>query len=219
MPAILHPSNSNDRYLPESPIHKNNMSFHKSHSIAAVTAVLTVVAAVIFMAAERIPYMPGMQCDRPLCHLLWAFRGYRILFPFNLCILYTYWSMFLHNLWISITYFYVFYICIRNVTYYNVFRDKEGRYKRCQWHPQSKDYMWVYHSPGIQDSKKIYLYEYDESMTTWKLPAAGFTANKWCSRGGTEETELKMPSDFRWHSFLVSAGYLPNTVLLIIKIC
>ena len=27
--------------------------------------------------------------------------------------------------------------------------------------PQSKDYMWVYHSPGIQDSKKIYLYEYD----------------------------------------------------------
>ena len=32
--------------------------------------------------------------------------------------------------------------------------------------PQSKDYMWVYHSPGIQDSKKIYLYEYDESMTT-----------------------------------------------------
>ena len=133
MPAILHPSNSNDRYLPESPIHKNNMSFHKSHSIAAVTAVLTVVAAVIFMAAERIPYMPGMQCDRPLCHLLWAFRGYRILFPFNLCILYTYWSMFLHNLWISITYFYVFYICVRNVTYYNVFRDKERRYKRCKW--------------------------------------------------------------------------------------
>ena len=27
----------------------------------------------------------------------------------------------------------------------------------------------------------------------------------------TEETELKMPSDFRWHSFLVSAGYLPDT--------
>ena len=27
--------------------------------------------------------------------------------------------------------------------------------------PQSKDYMWVYHSPGIQDSQKIYLYEYD----------------------------------------------------------
>ena len=27
--------------------------------------------------------------------------------------------------------------------------------------PQSRDYMWVYHSPGIQDSKKIYLYEYD----------------------------------------------------------
>mgnify|MGYP001160382975 FL=1 len=27
--------------------------------------------------------------------------------------------------------------------------------------PQSSDYMWVYHSPGIQDSKKIYLYEYD----------------------------------------------------------
>lgn len=27
--------------------------------------------------------------------------------------------------------------------------------------PQSKDYMWIYHSPGIQDSKKIYLYEYD----------------------------------------------------------
>ena len=26
-----------------------------------------------------------------------------------------------------------------------------------------------------------------------------------------EETELKMPSDFRWHSFLVSAGYLPDT--------
>ncbi len=27
-----------------------------------------------------------------------------------------------------------------------------------------------------------------------------------------EETELKMPSDFRWHSFLVSAGYLPDTI-------
>ena len=27
--------------------------------------------------------------------------------------------------------------------------------------PQSKDYMWVYHSPGIQNSPKIYLYEYD----------------------------------------------------------
>ena len=27
----------------------------------------------------------------------------------------------------------------------------------------------------------------------------------------TEETELTMPSDFRWHSFLVSAGYLPDT--------
>ena len=29
----------------------------------------------------------------------------------------------------------------------------------------------------------------------------------------TEETELTMPSDFRWHSFLVSAGYLPDTIL------
>ena len=29
-----------------------------------------------------------------------------------------------------------------------------------------------------------------------------------------EETELKMPSDFRWHSFLVSAGYLPDTVFI-----
>ena len=29
----------------------------------------------------------------------------------------------------------------------------------------------------------------------------------------TEETELTMPSDFRWHSFLVSAGYLPDTLL------
>ena len=28
----------------------------------------------------------------------------------------------------------------------------------------------------------------------------------------TEETELTMPSDFRWHSFLVSAGYLPDTI-------
>ena len=27
----------------------------------------------------------------------------------------------------------------------------------------------------------------------------------------TEETELTMPSDFRWHSFLVSADYLPDT--------
>ena len=27
----------------------------------------------------------------------------------------------------------------------------------------------------------------------------------------TEETELTMPSDFRWHFFLVSAGYLPDT--------
>ena len=31
----------------------------------------------------------------------------------------------------------------------------------------------------------------------------------------TEETELTMPSDFRWHSFLVSAGYLPDTVELV----
>ena len=30
----------------------------------------------------------------------------------------------------------------------------------------------------------------------------------------TEETELTMPSDFRWHSFLVSAGYLPDTIIL-----
>lgn len=29
----------------------------------------------------------------------------------------------------------------------------------------------------------------------------------------TEETELTMPSDFRWHSFLVSADYLPDTDL------
>ena len=28
-----------------------------------------------------------------------------------------------------------------------------------------------------------------------------------------EETELKMPSDFRWHLFLVSAGYLPDTII------
>ena len=27
----------------------------------------------------------------------------------------------------------------------------------------------------------------------------------------TEDTELTMPSDFRWHFFLVSAGYLPDT--------
>ena len=85
-----------------------------------LTAVLTVVAAVIFMAAERIPYMPGMQCDRPLCHLLWAFRGYRILFPFNLCILYTYWSMFLHNLWISITYFIFAYVMLRIIMYLEI---------------------------------------------------------------------------------------------------
>ena len=31
----------------------------------------------------------------------------------------------------------------------------------------------------------------------------------------TEETELTMPSDFRWHSFLVSAGYLPDTLEII----
>lgn len=30
----------------------------------------------------------------------------------------------------------------------------------------------------------------------------------------TEETELTMPSDFRWHSFLVSAGYLPDTYII-----
>ncbi len=34
----------------------------------------------------------------------------------------------------------------------------------------------------------------------------------------TEETELTMPSDFRWHSFLVSAGYLPDTDYLIMNI-
>ena len=44
-----------------------------TNPIAAVTAVLTVVAAVIFMAAERIPYMPGMQCNRPLCHDIFQF--------------------------------------------------------------------------------------------------------------------------------------------------
>ena len=33
----------------------------------------------------------------------------------------------------------------------------------------------------------------------------------------TEETELKMPSDFRWHSFLVSAGYLPDTISNTVK--
>ena len=32
----------------------------------------------------------------------------------------------------------------------------------------------------------------------------------------TEETELTMPSDFRWHSFLVSAGYLPDTEKMLI---
>lgn len=33
----------------------------------------------------------------------------------------------------------------------------------------------------------------------------------------TEETELTMPSDFRWHSFLVSADYLPDTHLSLLK--
>ena len=27
--------------------------------------------------------------------------------------------------------------------------------------PKNKDYMWVYHSPGLSDSKRVYLYEYD----------------------------------------------------------
>ena len=31
--------------------------------------------------------------------------------------------------------------------------------------------------------------------------------------------EWAMPLCLFWHSFLVSAGYLPNTVFLIIKIC
>ena len=31
-----------------------------------------------------------------------------------------------------------------------------------------------------------------------------------------EETELKMPSDFRRHSFLVSAGYLSDTIISLI---
>ena len=28
--------------------------------------------------------------------------------------------------------------------------------------PQSKDHMWVYHSPGTDNSKKNYLYDYDK---------------------------------------------------------
>lgn len=35
----------------------------------------------------------------------------------------------------------------------------------------------------------------------------------------TDESGSLMPLCLFWHSFLVSAGYLPNTVFLIIKIC
>jgi len=35
--------------------------------------------------------------------------------------------------------------------------------------PQSKDYMWVYHSPGIEGSKKIYLYDYDNGSRSTEV--------------------------------------------------
>ena len=36
--------------------------------------------------------------------------------------------------------------------------------------PQSKDYMWVYHSPGTDNSKKIYLYDYDNGSRSTCAP-------------------------------------------------
>lgn len=35
--------------------------------------------------------------------------------------------------------------------------------------PQSKDYMWVYHSPGVTDSNKIYLYDYDNGSRSTEV--------------------------------------------------
>lgn len=35
--------------------------------------------------------------------------------------------------------------------------------------PQSKDYMWVYHSPGVEGSKKIYLYDYDNGSRSTEV--------------------------------------------------
>ena len=35
--------------------------------------------------------------------------------------------------------------------------------------PQSKDYMWVYHSPGTDNSKKIYLYDYDNGFRSTEV--------------------------------------------------
>ena len=35
--------------------------------------------------------------------------------------------------------------------------------------PQSKDYMWVYHSPGTDNSKKIYLYDYDNGSRSTEV--------------------------------------------------
>lgn len=35
--------------------------------------------------------------------------------------------------------------------------------------PKSKDYMWVYHSPGVEGSKKIYLYDYDNGSRSTEV--------------------------------------------------
>ena len=35
--------------------------------------------------------------------------------------------------------------------------------------PQSKDYMWVYHSPVKDNSKKNYLYDYDKGSRSTEV--------------------------------------------------
>ena len=44
--------------------------------------------------------------------------------------------------------------------------------------PQSKDYMWVYHSPGTDNSKKIYLYDYDNGSRSTEVIKTSFAITK-----------------------------------------
>ena len=65
-------------------------------------------------------------------------------------------------------------------------------------------------------------------LWTCRTGEALSNAVEWCREQNLEfdavndnlpENAKAMPLCLFWHSFLVSAGYLPNTVFLIIKIC
>ena len=44
--------------------------------------------------------------------------------------------------------------------------------------PQSKDYMRVYLSPGTDNSKKIYLYDYDDGSRSTEVIKTSWTITK-----------------------------------------